>query len=119
METSFSDDLLKVNASFTVNYSCQISQLGLIPHEKKITHEEFTIHRKRLNPETIDSAWIKWDDLTPPEDVKGIFIKFDNDQIWTDAHFRGSDGYRTKVMGNAKPIAWTFMERSDPGKKSI
>jgi len=86
-----------------------------IPKDIKAMHYQ----PERLNPETIDSAWIKWDILVPPRDVKGIFIKFDNDQIWTDVHFYGSDEYREKTVGDAKPIAWTFIKRRDPNEKSI
>lgn len=74
---------------------------------------------ERLNPETIDCAWIKWEHLVPPKDVKGIFIRFDNEQIWTDAHFYGSPEYKAKTIGNAKPVSWTFMERRNPNEKSV
>jgi len=66
-----------------------------------------------------DYAWIKWSYLVPPKDVKGIFIRFDNDQIWTDEHFYGRDEYRQKTCGDAKPIEWTFMERSNSKEKSV
>ena len=51
MEASFSNDLLKVDTSFSINDSSQISQLGFSPHESIVSQEEFTVHRKRLNPE--------------------------------------------------------------------
>lgn len=73
-------------------------------------------HSERQNPEVADSAWIKWKDLEPPKDIKGIFIKFDDDRIWTDAHYWGSDEYRIKTVGDAKPVSWTFMERLPPTK---
>ena len=80
---------------------------------------EFIYQPERLNPETIDCAWIKWEHLVPPKDVKGIFIRFDNEQIWTDAHFYGSPEYKAKTIGNAKPVSWTFMERRNTNEKSV
>lgn len=74
---------------------------------------------ERLNPETVDSAWIKWEVLEPPRDIKGIFIRFDDDRIWTDAHFFGSDEYKKKTCGDAKPVSWTFMERRPKNDKSM
>ncbi len=38
--------------------------------------------------------WIEWDFLPPPQDVKGILIKFDDGKIWTDAHFYASAEYK-------------------------
>jgi len=93
------------------------------PNEITLGHKPFLAHKpkywckilqpERLNPEDVDSAWIKWEFLKPPKDVKGIFIKFDNDQIWTDAHYYGSDEYRKKTVGDALPVSWTFMERGN------
>ena len=77
-------------------------------------NEPISSQPERPNPEAIDNAWIKWKDLEPPKDVKGIFIKFDDDRIWTDAHYWGSDEYRIKTVGDAKPVSWTFMDRSPP-----
>jgi hypothetical protein len=74
---------------------------------------------ERLNPETIDSAWIKWEVLKPPRDIQGIFIRFDDERIWTGAHFFGSDEYRAKTCGDAKPVSWTFKERKDSSDKSV
>ena len=65
------------------------------------------------------SAWVKWDYLTPPPDVQGIFIRFENGEIWSDKHYYGSEEYRKKICGDSKPIEWTFMERTDPTKKSV
>jgi hypothetical protein len=86
--------------------------------ESKRTVEEDSIQPERLNPKT-SNEWIDWENFTPPKDVRGIFIKFDSGQVWTDAHFYGSNEYKSKTIGNAKPIGWKFMQRSDPNKKSI
>ncbi len=74
---------------------------------------------ERLNPENIDSKWIKWDILQPPKDVKGILIKFNNGKIWTDLHYYGSNEYKKKTIGNSIPISWTFMERNNSYDKSV
>ncbi len=55
--------------------------------------------------------WIEWDFLPPPQDVKGILIKFDDGKIWTDAHFYASAEYKNKTVRNSRPIEWTFMDR--------
>ncbi len=66
----------------------------------------------------MNKNWINWNFLTPPKDVKGIFIKFDDEKIWTNAHFYGSQEYKNKTIGDATPLNWTFMDRSN-NKSSI
>ena len=86
---------------------------------KNFLIEFFNSQSERLNPEDIDSAWVKWKDLQPPKGVKGILIRFDNGRVWTDAHYYGYDEYRKKTVGDAMPVSWTFMDRKDPSEKSI
>ena len=59
-------------------------------------------------------TWIKWDDLAPPKDVKGILIRFEDNKIFTDAHY-----YSERFPKNIKPVEWTFMERTNHLKRSV
>lgn len=67
----------------------------------------------------MNKNWIDWNFLSPPKDVKGIFIKFSDDKIWTDSQFYGSAEYKNKTIGNAIPIQWTFIDRRNENAKSI
>ncbi len=50
--------------------------------------------------------WVEWDFLTPPRDIKGIFIRLEDGKIYTDEEF-----YRSGETFDIKPIEWSFIER--------
>lgn len=59
--------------------------------------------------------WIDWKTHPVPEDVRGIFIKYENG-IYSDRydHTTGKRKYKSyKILG------WKFIDRSDPNKKSV
>ena len=61
------------------------------------------------------SEWISWVDHPPPDDIKGILIKY-TDGVYSDRY-----DFETKKRiyreGEAV-VGWKFMERSDPTKKT-
>lgn len=61
------------------------------------------------------NEWIEWDKFPVPEDVRGIFIKYE-DGIYSDRY-----DFHTKKRKyrNSKIIGWKFIERKDPNERTI
>ena len=59
--------------------------------------------------------WIDWNAFTPPDDVKGIFIKYMDGSTFWDLY--NPDGSRHHKRDN--PIGWKFMERKLHDPKTI
>ena len=55
------------------------------------------------------SEWISWDEHPVPEDVRGIFIKYE-DGVYADSY-----DYETKQRRyrNSKILGWKFIERRE------
>ena len=63
-----------------------------------------------------EKEWIDWNKHTPPEDIRGIFIKYEDGFIGSDRY-----DYETKKRKyrDSKILGWRFMERGDPNIKTI
>ena len=59
--------------------------------------------------------WISWIDFPPPDDIRGILIKYD-DGIFSD---RYDEKGKRKFREGKEIIGWKFMERRDPSKRTI
>lgn len=61
------------------------------------------------------TEWIDWEMHPVPEDIKGIFIKYE-DGIFSDKY-----DYETKKRKyrDKKILGWRFMKRPDPEEKTI
>jgi hypothetical protein len=59
--------------------------------------------------------WIDWNKHTPPDDIRGIFILYE-DGIYVDRY-----DYETKKrkFRDSKIVGWRFMERGTINAKSI
>lgn len=60
--------------------------------------------------------WINWEEHPAPEDVRGIFIKYEDGFICCDLYCRES---KKRKYRSQKIISWRFMERTDPNEKTI
>lgn len=62
------------------------------------------------------NEWVDWENHPVHDDIKGIFIKYEDGFIDCDRYY-----YKTKERKyrNSKPIGWKFMERKDPSSKTI
>ena len=60
--------------------------------------------------------WIDWDKHTPPDDIRGFFIKYEDGFISSDTY-----DYKTckRKFRDSKIVGWRFIERRDPNVKSI
>ena len=61
------------------------------------------------------SGWISWEDHPVPDDVKGIIILYE-DGAYPERrdHETGKRKYR-----DSKIVAWNFIPRSDPTRKTV
>jgi hypothetical protein len=60
--------------------------------------------------------WIDWEKHSPPEDVKGFFIKYEDGFIGCDQYHHDT---KCRKYRDSKPIAWKFMERRSKDEKSV
>lgn len=58
--------------------------------------------------------WWPWNEGVP-DDVKGIFIKYEDDFIKIDEYH--SDGRRK--YRECRPVEWKFIKRSGPTRKTV
>lgn len=63
----------------------------------------------------MSDEWISWDKFPVPEDVKGIFIKYE-DGVYSDRYCHIS---KKRKYRDSRIISWKFMERTDHNQKSI
>ncbi len=59
--------------------------------------------------------WIDWCKFTPPDDVKGLFIKYADGSVFSDSY--NSDGTRRHKRDS--PLFWKFMDRRDFSEKTM
>ena len=59
--------------------------------------------------------WISWKENPPPEDIKGLFILYDDDLVYSDRY----DPITKKRIFKGNPIGWKFIPRRDLNEKSI
>lgn len=64
----------------------------------------------------MDEEWIDWYKHTPPEDIKGILIKYEDGFIDSD---RYDFKTKKKKYRDCKILGWKFMERGDPNRKTV
>lgn len=59
--------------------------------------------------------WIDWNKFPVPEDIRGIFIKYE-EGIYSDKY-----DYETKKRKylSSKILGWKFIPRRDPNEKSV
>jgi hypothetical protein len=64
----------------------------------------------------MNEDWINWNKFPVPEDIKGIFIKYEDGFTEADRY-----DYETKKRKyrDSKIMGWKFMERRDPNKKFV
>ena len=63
-----------------------------------------------------EKGWIDWERFTPPDDVKGIFIIYEDNFIDCD---RYDCETKKRKYRDSKILGWKFMKRSDPNAKTI
>jgi hypothetical protein len=63
----------------------------------------------------MNEDWIDWDKFTPPDDVKGLLIKYSDGSVHWDSY----NDDKTRRHKRDNPVGWKFMLRSDPTIKTV
>ena len=62
------------------------------------------------------SDWIDWDKHPVPDDVKGVFIKYEDGFVETDRYFCET---KERKYRDSKVVAWRFIDRRGKDENSV